>query len=43
VLTQGKQPSSIKLSGDRQRLLINIDSSNNPEVDSQVELVTLSQ
>jgi len=43
VLTQGRQPSSIKLSGDDQRLLINVDSSNNPEVDSQVELVTLSQ
>jgi hypothetical protein len=36
-------PSSIKLSGDDQRLLINVDSSNNPEVDSQLELVTLSQ
>ena len=43
VLTQGKQPSSIKLSGDDQRLLINVDSSNDPEVDSQLELVTLSQ
>ncbi|PCH95206.1 MAG: hypothetical protein COB83_09425 [Gammaproteobacteria bacterium] len=43
VLTQGSQPSSIKLSGDDQRLLINVDSSNNPEVDSKLELVTLSQ
>lgn len=43
VLTQGKQPTSIKLSGDGQRLLINVDTSNNPEVDSQLELVTISQ
>jgi len=42
TLTQGSQPSSIKLSGDNQRLIINVDRSNNPEVDSQVELVTLS-
>ena len=43
VLTQGKQPSGIQLSGDGQRLLINVDASNNPEVDSQLELVTISQ
>ncbi len=43
VLTQGRQPSSIKLSADNQRLLINVDSTNNPEVDSQLELVTLAQ
>ncbi|MBL4942335.1 MAG: BACON domain-containing protein [Colwellia sp.] len=43
VLTQGSQPSSIKVSSDDQRLLINVDSSNNPEVDSKLELVTLSQ
>ena len=43
ILTQGRQPSSIKLSGDDQRLIINVDASNNPEVDSQVELITLSQ
>lgn len=43
VLTQGRQPSSIKLSGDDQRLIINVDSSNDPEVDSQIELITLSQ
>ena len=43
VLTQGRQPSSIKLSGDDQRLIINVDSTNDPDIDSQVELVTLSQ
>lgn len=43
ILTQGSQPSSIKLSGDDQRLLINVDSSNNPDLDSQVELISLTQ
>jgi len=43
ILTQGRQPSSIKLSGDDQRLIINVDASNDPELDSQVELITLSQ
>jgi len=43
VLTQGSRPSSIKLSGDDQRLLLNVDNSNDPEVDSKLELVTLSQ
>jgi len=43
VLTQGIQPSRIKLSGDDQRLLINADFSNNSNVNSQIELVTLPQ
>tara|TARA_R110001583_G_scaffold1152_14_gene9588 strand:+ start:7091 stop:9115 length:2025 start_codon:yes stop_codon:yes gene_type:complete len=43
ILTQGRQPSSIKLSGDDQRLIVNVDSSTNPDLDSQVELITLSQ
>jgi hypothetical protein len=43
IHTQGRQPSSIKLSGDDQRLIVNVDSSSEPEVDSQVELVTISQ
>ena len=43
VYTQGRQPSSIQLSGDDQRLLINVDSSNNPDVESQVELITIAQ
>jgi hypothetical protein len=43
VFTEGMQPTSIKLSSDDQRLIINVDSSNDPEVDSQVELVTISQ
>jgi len=43
VLTQGKQPNNIKLSSENQRLIINVDASSDPEVDSQVELVTLSQ
>jgi len=43
ILTQGRQPSSIKLSGDDQRLIVNVDSSSNPDVDSQVELITISQ
>jgi hypothetical protein len=42
IFTQGSQPSSIELSSDNQRLIINVDSSSNPEVDSQVELVTIS-
>lgn len=41
--TQGRQSSSMKLSGDDQRLLINVDSSNDPELDSQMELITISQ
>jgi len=43
IHTQGRQPSSIKLSGDDQRLIINVDSSNDPEADSQIELITISQ
>ena len=42
ILTQGSQPTSIKLSGDDQRLIINVDNSDDPDVDSQIELVTLS-
>lgn len=41
--TQGRQPTSIQLSGDDQRLLINVDASTNETLESQVELVTLSQ
>ena len=41
--TQGLQPANIKLSGDAQRLIIYIDSSNDSEVDSQIELVTITQ
>ncbi|MDP7592273.1 MAG: hypothetical protein QF552_06145 [Litorilituus sp.] len=41
VLTQGSQPSSLKLSGDDQRLIINVDRSNNLDVDSQIELISL--
>ena len=43
ILDQGNLPSSIKLSSDDQRLIIIVDSSSNLEIDSQVELVTLSQ
>lgn len=43
IHTQGSQPTYIKLSGDNQRLVSNVDSSNDPEVDSQVEITTISQ
>ena len=43
ILTQGRQPTSIKLSGDDQRLIVNVDSSSEPDLDSQVELITIPQ
>jgi len=43
LFTQGRQPGGILLSEDDQRLILNVDSSNNPGVDSQIELITLSQ
>lgn len=39
--TQGRQPTSIKVSGDDQRLIINVDASTAAELDSQIELVTV--
>jgi hypothetical protein len=41
IYTQGNQPNNIKLSGDGQRLIIHVNSSNDPEFDSQIELVTI--
>lgn len=43
VYTNGSQPDNIQLTSDAQRLLLNVDETNNPEVNSQVELVTLVQ
>lgn len=42
-LTSGKQPSSLVLSADDQQLIINVDTSDEVDVDSQIELVTLFQ
>lgn len=43
VFTGDNLPASIKLSGDDQRLVINVDASNDPEANAHIELVTLSQ
>lgn len=43
IFTGDNLPASIKLSGDDQRLLINVDASNDPAVNAHVELITLSQ
>ena len=43
TFTGDNLPTSIKLSGDDQRLLINVDASNDPEINAHVELKTLSQ
>jgi hypothetical protein len=40
IITQGLLPSNMKLSGDDQRLILNVDSSSDPEIESKVELVT---
>lgn len=41
VYTQGNQPSSIAISGDNQRLMINTNTPSTSEVDARIELVTL--
>lgn len=43
TFTGQSQPSRIKLSGDNQRLLLNVDTSNDTAVTPHVELKTLSQ
>ena len=43
TFTGQSQPSRIKLSGDNQRLLLNVDTSNDAAVTPHVELKTLSQ
>ena len=39
--TNGEQPRSFRLSADNQRMIINVDNTNDPDVNSQVELSTI--
>lgn len=43
VFTEGNQPSSILLSADNQRLIINTNTPSTAEVNARIELLTLSQ
>jgi len=42
VLTEGEQPSSIVLSADNQRLMINTNTASTEEIDARIELITLN-
>lgn len=39
--TQGQQPSSIRLTSDAQRLIVNANNQATPEIEGRVELVTI--
>ncbi|MCI2283130.1 hypothetical protein L3081_06615 [Colwellia sp. MSW7] len=41
--TEGRLPTRVKLSGDAQRVIINVDASTDETLESQVEIVTISQ
>ncbi len=41
TLTQGRQPSSVQLTQDGQRIILNVNSAATPELDSRVELVNI--
>ena len=41
TLTQGRQPSSVHLTQDGQRIMLNVNNASTPELDSRVELVNI--